>query len=376
VKSNIADKTLFTPLPSAGTNEVFFQGRKLVHYSGCDYFRLSLDARLAAAAKKSLAETGLNVAASRLTTGDRAIYHELENRLQKFFRCEAALILSDGYLAPLAAAQAFAGEFTHAFMDERAHGALVDAANLLGCPVQKFSHRDPADLGKKISRGGKNFRPVVLTDGMFSADGSIAPLRAYLKLLPRDGRILLDDAHGVGLLGANGRGTVELENTGYERVIQCGTLSKAFGAFGGIVLSTRAVREKILARSRSFVGATPLPPPLAGAGVAAVKILTAEKSRRKRVQANTHWLRSALQKGGWKISETPGPIVRLPDLAPVEESQLKPILLAAGIYPPFLKYGATAKGYFRFVISSEHTPEQLKNLAGVLAGFISTIEVG
>ncbi|HTB85460.1 MAG TPA: pyridoxal phosphate-dependent aminotransferase family protein [Candidatus Sulfotelmatobacter sp.] len=372
MKSNIADKTLFTPLPSAGTNEVFFQGRKLVHYSGCDYFRLSLDARLAAAAKKSLAETGLNVAASRLTTGDRAIYHELENRLQKFFRCEAALILSDGYLAPLAAAQAFAGEFTHAFMDERAHGALVDAANLLGCPVQKFSHRDPADLGKKISRGGKNFRPVVLTDGMFSADGSIAPLRAYLKLLPRDGRILLDDAHGVGLLGANGRGTVELENTGYERVIQCGTLSKAFGAFGGIVLSSGAVREKILARSRSFVGATPLPPPLAGAGVAAVKILTAEKSRRKRVQANTHWLRSALQKGGWKISETPGPIVRLPDLTPVEESQLKQILLAAGIYPPFLKYGAAAKGYFRFVVSSEHTPEQLKNLAGVLAGFIST----
>jgi len=372
VKSKISGKLLFTPLPSAGTNEVLFQGRKLVHYSGCDYFRLSQDARLAAAAKKALAETGLNVAASRLTTGDRAIYHELEDRLKKFFRCEAAIVLSDGYLAPLAAAQAHAGEFSHAFMDERAHGALLDAANLLGCPVQKFSHRDPVDLGKKISRGGKNFRPVILTDGLFSADGSIAPLRAYLKLLPRGGMILLDDAHGVGLLGANGRGTVELENTGHERVIQCGTLSKAFGAFGGIVLSSGAVREKIQARSRSFVGATPLPPPLAGAGVAAVKILSAEKSRRKRVQANTHWLRSVLQKGGWKISETPGPIVRLPDLSPVEESQLKQTLLAAGIYPPFLKYGAAAKGYFRFVISSEHTPEQLKNLAGVIAGFIST----
>jgi 7-keto-8-aminopelargonate synthetase-like enzyme len=109
---------------------------------------------------------------------------------------------------------------------------------------------------------------------------------------------------------------------------------------------------------------------LAGAGVAAVKILTVEKSRRKRVQANTRWLRSVLQKSGWKISDTPGPIVRLPDLSPVEESQLKQILLAAGIYPPFLKYGAAARGYFRFVISSEHTPAQLKKLAGTLTGFL------
>jgi 8-amino-7-oxononanoate synthase len=370
LKANISRKTSFTPLPSAGTNEVWFQGRKLVHFSGCDYFRLSRDPRVTAAAKKTLAQTGLNAAASRLTTGDRAVYHELEAALQKFFRCEAAIILSDGYLAPQAAAQAFAGEFSHAFMDERAHGALQDASNLLGCPVRKFSHRDPADLEKKISRGGKNFRPIVLTDGMFSADGSIAPLRAYLKLLPRDGMILVDDAHGVGLLGANGRGTIELENAGRERVVQCGVLSKAFGVFGGIVLASDAVREKILARSRSFVGATPLPPPLAGAAVAAVKILSSDKSRRKRLHANTLWLRNALQKTGWKISETPGPIVRLPDLAPAEEARLKKVLLAAGIYPPYLKYGAAAKGYFRFIISSEHTPAQLNKLAGALAGFI------
>jgi 7-keto-8-aminopelargonate synthetase-like enzyme len=365
-------KISFIPLETAGVSEVLFRGRKLVHFSGCDYFRLSHDPRLAAAAKKSLDDTGLNVAASRLTTGDRAVYHELEAALQKFFRCEAALVLSDGYRAPLAVAQAFAGEFTRAFVDELAHGSSLDAAQMLGCPVVKYPHRDLAALKKLLARGGKKFRPVVLTDGMFSADGSIAPLREYLKILPRDGMMLVDDAHGVGLLGSDGRGTVELENVGREKIIQCGTLSKAFGAFGGIVLSSRAVRGKIMARSRSYAGATPLPPPLAGAAIAAVRILTAEKSRRKNIFLNTAWLRTELKNSGWKISETAGPIVRLPDLDPAEELRLKKRLLAAGIYPPYLKYGAAVRGSFRFVISSGHTRAQLQNLASTLRKFIAT----
>jgi 8-amino-7-oxononanoate synthase len=362
----------FVPLESAGMNEIFFRGRKLIHFSGCDYFRLSQNTHVVAAAKKTLAQAGLNVAASRLTTGDRAVYHELEAALQNFFRSEAALVLSDGYLAPLAVAQALTNDFSHVYIDEFAHGALLDAAKMFGCPVQNFWHRDAADLQKKLSRGGKNFRPMVLTDGMFSSDGSVAPLRAYLKILPRNGMILVDDAHGVGLLGANGRGTVELENVSRERVILCGTLSKAFGAFGGMVLSPKKIREQILSRSRSFVGATPLPPPLAGAAIAAVKILSSEKLRRQKMFRNTAWLRSELKNAGWKISDTAGPIVRLPDLDPSDDLRLKKMLLAAGIYPPFLQYGAATKGYFRFVISSEHTKGQLENLASVLQKFIST----
>ncbi len=360
---------MIEPLELVGLNEVRWRGRTLAQFSGCDYFRLARDSRLAVAAKKSLAETGLNVSASRLTTGDRVIYHQLETALAKFFRAEAALVLSDGYLAPLAVAQAFAGEFSHAFVDELAHGALLDAAKMLGCPVKKFPHRDAAALEKFFARGGKNFRPIILTDGMFSADGAVAPLRAYLRILPRGGVILVDDAHGGGVLGAHGRGTLEFENVSRERVIQCGTLSKAFGAFGGVVLGARALRKKILARSRSFGGATPLPPPLAGAALAALKILSADRSRRRKLSANAAWLRQQLNKAGWNIPETPGPIVRLPVLKAAEELRLKKRLLAAGIYPPFLKYGAATHGTFRFVVSSEHTRVQLQLLAGVMKKF-------
>jgi 7-keto-8-aminopelargonate synthetase-like enzyme len=360
------------PLPYAGVNEVRFRNRTLVHFSGCDYFRLARDERLAAAARRTLAETGLNVSASRLTTGNRAVYLQLEAALVKFFGAEAALVLPDGYLAPLATAQALAGEFTHALIDERSHGALLDAARMLDCPVKKFPHRDAVVLKTLLGKCGRQARPIVLTDGLFSLDGAVAPLRAYLKILPRNGMILVDDAHGAGVMGKTGKGTPEHEGVGRERIIQCVTLSKAFGAFGGAVLSSRAVQAQIMARSRSFMGTTPLPPPLAGAALAALKILGRDTARRKRLFANLAWLRAQLRAAGWAIAETPGPLVRLPDLNDTDGARLKTALLAAGIYPPFLKYGAVPQGIFRFVISSEHTRAQLKQLAEALADFIST----
>ncbi|HEV2693971.1 MAG TPA: aminotransferase class I/II-fold pyridoxal phosphate-dependent enzyme, partial [Verrucomicrobiae bacterium] len=320
------------PLPFAGENEVRFRGRTLVHFSGCDYFRLARDPRLAAAAKKTLADTGLNVSASRLTTGNRTIYLELEAALAKFFRSEAALLLSDGYLAPLATAQALAGRFTHAFIDERSHNALIDAARMLDCPVKKFPHRDPVALKKLLARCGRSARPIILTDGMFSYDGTVAPLRAYLKILPRIGMILVDDAHGAGVVGKTGQGSLEHEGVNRGRIIQCGTLSKAFGAFGGVVLCSDSVRELIMGHSRSFVGTTPLPPPLAGAGLASLKILGRDTARRKRLFANLSWIRNRLRAAGWEIAETPGAVVRLPDLSDSEGARLKKHLLAAGIY--------------------------------------------
>ena len=355
------------PLAFIGANTVRFRGRRLLYFSGCDFFRLARDPRLATAAQQSLAAAGLNVAASRFTTGNHEIYARLESGLAAFFAAESALLLPDGYLAPLAAATALAGEFSHALIDEAAHGALVDAARLLGCPVQKFPHRDVAGLKKILQQCGQNARPILLTDGVFSYDGTVAPLRDYLKMLPRRGQVLVDDAYGAGILGATGQGTLEFENVGRRRVIQCATLSKAFGVYGGVVLSSRALRGTIIRRSRVFVGTTPLPPPLAGAAVAALNILATEPERRKKLFVNVGFVRTQLRAAGWDISETPGPIVRLPVLSAARERKLKQRLFAAGIYPPYLRYGNLAHGTFRFIISSEHTAAHLKTLCAVLA---------
>src|SRR5208282_2737960 len=204
------------PLQPLDRNFVRWRGRKLVYFSGCDYFRL---ARHAAAA--GLKRFGLNVAASRLTTGHHKIYEILERQLADFFDVEDALLLSSGYLTGIVAAQALAGDFSQALVDERAHPALLDAANQLDCPILKFKHRDADDFARAVARCGRGGRLVVLTDGMFSHDGSVAPLKAYLKILPRDGLILVDDAHGAGVLGKTGKGTPEFEKVSRRQIIQC-----------------------------------------------------------------------------------------------------------------------------------------------------------
>jgi glycine C-acetyltransferase len=232
----------------------------------------------------------------------------------------------------------------------------------------KFKHLDAEDLARVIARCGKGARPIVLTDGMFSHDGSTAPLKAYVKLLPRDGMILVDDAHGAGVLGKNGRGTPEFEGMNRKQIIQCVTLSKAFGVYGGAILGTRKLREKILERSRSFVGSTPFPLPLANAALQSVKILKARGvGFRQRLNKNADYVKGALRKAGLQIPETPGPIIPLVPKDVAQTTSLKRQLLAAGIYPPFLKYpNGHANGYFRFVISSEHSREQLDKLIKVL----------
>jgi len=255
-------------------------------------------------------------------------------------------------------------------VDELSHSALMDAVQMLACRVKSFPHKDASGLARMVAKLPRGSRPILFTDGMFSPDGSVAPLADYLKILPPNGMILVDEAHGAGVLGAKGRGTIEHSGVNRSRIIQCATLSKAFGAYGGVILGTHALRKKILARSRMFAGSTPLPPPLAGAALAAIKILADEPNRRERLFRNLAYVRAQLRQSGWEIAETPGPIVRLPHMNSAAANDLKKRLVAAGIYPPFLKYGkASAAGVFRFVISSEHTKQHLEKLARVLGEF-------
>jgi 7-keto-8-aminopelargonate synthetase-like enzyme len=206
---------------------------------------------------------------------------------------------------------------------------------------------------------------------MFSHNGSAAPLKAYLKFLPRDGMILVDDAHGAGVLGKSGRGTPEHEGVSRRQIIQCVTLSKAFGVYGGAVLGTRDLREKILNRSHAFVGSTPLPMPLANAALTSLKIFRSRGAGlRARLNGNANYVKTALEQAGFKMPAMPGPIIPVHAKDERESLALKKHLLAAGILPPFLKYpGGDANGYFRFVISSEHNRAQLDILVKALRSF-------
>jgi 7-keto-8-aminopelargonate synthetase-like enzyme len=345
---------------------VRYQGRKLSYFAGCDYFRLASHPEVLKAASQGLKKYGINVAASRMTTGNHELYEHLEKSLVNFFGAETATLASNGYSPNLMVAQALAGEFSHALIDERAHGCLLDASRLLDCPVLKFKHCDLDDLARVLKRLGHT-KPIVLTDGMFSHNGSIAPIREYLRILPPGGAVLLDDAHGAGTLGKTGRGTPEVAGVSGRRVIQTITLSKAFGVYGGVVLGPSKLRAAIIARSRIFVGNTPLPLPLANAAIKSISVLKSDRGLRKRLNANAAYIKGELLRRGLPVPENPSPIISLIPATPGETNQLKRRLLAANIYPSFIKYpGGPENGYFRFVISSEHTRAQLDALLKAL----------
>jgi 7-keto-8-aminopelargonate synthetase-like enzyme len=355
------------PLQQVDRTFVHYGKRKLSYFSGCDYFRLSSHPEVLRSIVEGLKRFGLTVAASRLTTGNHRVYRQLERSLANFFDVEDALLLSGGYLTILVAAQSLARQFSHALVDERAHPAVQDAADLLDCPRLTFKHRDVDDFARAVARCGRGARPIALTDGMFSHDGSIAPLKACLKVLPQDGWILVDDAHAAGTLGKTGKGSLELEGVDRHRIVQCIALSKAFGAYGGAILGSRTLRERILDRSRMFRTSTPLALPLANAALTAIHILKSDRSLRRRLNENAARVKSALGDARRRLPETPSPIIPFYCDGERENARVKKRLLAAGIYPPFLKYpGGPEEGYFRFVISSEHSRQQLDRLIDVL----------
>ena len=355
------------PLQQVERTFVRFRGRKLSYFSGCDYFRLASHPEVIAALKEGVEKFGLNVAASRLTTGNHVLYQRLEEKLAAFFGAESALLVSGGYVTNLIVAQALAGSFSHAIVDEKAHPSLWDAARALDCPVVKFRHRDAAELEQVVRRCGPGARLMLLTDGMFAHDGSVAPLARYLEILPKDALIVVDDAHGAGVIGKIGKGSIEHECVRRTQIIQTITLSKAFGTYGGAILASESLRRRIVDKSRMFLGSTPLPLPLANAAIKSVQILKSDRSLRKRLIANVKLVKEALRAAG-KLSEiTPSPIVPVVSRSAKDATLMRLGLLKAGIYPPFVKYATgPANGYFRFVMSSEHSRKQLQRLLQIL----------
>jgi 7-keto-8-aminopelargonate synthetase-like enzyme len=359
------------PLQQVNRTYVRVRGRQLTYFSGCDYFRLASHPRLLAAASRGLRHLGLNVAASRVTTGNHSVYVELESALARFFEAEAALLVPTGYLTGMIVAQVLAGSVSHALVDDQAHAALHDAARFLDCPVLQFESCNVQALALKAHRCGPGARILLLTDGMFARDGVAAPLGRYLEVLPKDAWLLVDDAHGAGVLGPNGRGTLEHTGVNRSRIIQTITLSKAFGAYGGAILGTSALRRRMIQDSRLFIGSTPLPPPLANAGLEAVRLMSTHgPGLRAALIRNASFVKDGLRRAGVPVPEFPGPILRVVPRNKTETERLSKMLLRANIYPPLTRYlRKSGNGYYRFVISSEHSPRQLESLLRVLVRF-------
>jgi 8-amino-7-oxononanoate synthase len=332
-----------------------WRGRRLTYFGGSDYFRYSWHSKVRAAVCSSIKEYGFSVAASRITTGDHPLYRVLERELEKFFGFEAALLTGTGYAAPGTALQGLSDQVTGVLLDERAHSCLSDAAILADRPVVRFRHHDSRSLALALRRFGRNPRCVVLAEGLSPLFGDIAPLHEYLTVLPRDTWLLIDDAHGVGVLGRHGRGALEHLGLKDPRIILTCTFSKAFGTYGGAILASRRVRNWITARSRSYAGSTPLPLPLAAAVRAALQLIRTGDERRERLEQNIRVVKRTLKPIGLGPEEKPGPMFSLAPRSERSRKRLQGWLLEAGLHPPLIRYAHGPSGeFFRFALSSEH----------------------
>jgi 7-keto-8-aminopelargonate synthetase-like enzyme len=353
------------PLQQIDRTYVRYKSKKLSYFAGCDYFRLSWHPTVQHAAAAGLKHYGLSVSASRLTTGNHAIFAAVERALVDFFDADAALLVSNGYNSNGIAAQALCDEVSHVLIDEKAHVSLHDAARQFTCPIIPFATRNAQDLKRKLPRSAK--RIALLTDGMFAHDGCIAPLEQYAKVLPKTAVMLVDDAHAAGVLGRTGKGTIEETGVSRARIIQTITLSKAFGAYGGAILCTPKLREKMIQKSGMFAGSTPVPLPLANAALAGIAILKRDKGLRRRLLANTQFVKTALAQHHPTIIDSPAPIITLVPPTAEQAAATCKRLIAHKVFPSFIQYpGGPPNGYFRFVISSEHTNNQLFDLVCAL----------
>ncbi|MBG89245.1 MAG: hypothetical protein CMO80_20445 [Verrucomicrobiales bacterium] len=342
------------PLTRSSATTVKWKGREWLYFGGCDYLGMSWNKRVRSTLIRGLNAGGASASASRTTTGNNPAYPRLEEKLADFFQVQSATLVPTGYLTNLAAMQAL--DVPRVALDERAHPSLVDATRVLGVPTVRFKSADVTGLERKL-RG----RPaLVATDGVFAPDGAISPIAKYLQVMPGGSWLLVDDAHGAGVLGANGRGTVEYAGAKMNRVIQTITFSKAFGVAGGAVLAARKVRKNMMERTGVVIASTPIAPYQAKAIEVSVDLIRRGACRRK-LKRNCEFLGSLIGE------ELPFPIINRSFESLHEVNRLKESLQKNGIHPPFINYpGGARGGFFRFAISAEHTRVDLKALANSL----------
>jgi 8-amino-7-oxononanoate synthase len=344
-------------------------GRTLVDFSSNDYLGLAHHPALAAAMSECAARTGAGSAASHLVTGHGAEHERLEAELAAFTGRERALLFSSGYLANLAAVGAFAARGEQVLLDRLSHASLIDGARLSGADVRRYRHAD-AGAAARLLEAAAGRTTLLATDGVFSMDGDTAPLPELARLARGAAAwLLVDDAHGLGVLGPGGRGTLEQYGLGSDAVpLLMGTLGKAFGSFGAFIAGDTALIELLLQKARSYIYTTALPQPVAAATRAALALAQQESWRRERVLALTARFRRQAAAAGVPLGGSATPIqpVVLGGAAAALEAQRA--LEAAGFWvvairPPTVPRGAAR---LRVTLSAAHTEAEVDALTAAL----------
>jgi len=350
-----------------------FDGREVINLASNNYLGLTSHKALRKAAVEAVRQLGVGAGAVRTIAGTMKLHMDLEEQIAKFKHTEACVVFQSGFTANAGTVSAVLGKDDLIISDELNHASIIDGARLSKATIKVFKHKDTADC-ERILQDNAAFpgKKLIISDGVFSMDGDIAPLPALCDLAEKYGCIMMvDDAHSSGVLGRSGRGTVDHFDCHGRVHIQVGTLSKAIGSMGGYVCGSRDLIDFLYLRARPFLFSTSHPPATAAACQAAFTLLDSPEGEKlvKKLWANTKFFKRELQKRSFefKASETPIIPIHVGDAAKAFEFSRK--LFAAGVFAPAVGYPTVAEGKARLraIVSAAHKREYLLKAADILA---------
>ncbi|MFA4925877.1 MAG: aminotransferase class I/II-fold pyridoxal phosphate-dependent enzyme [Candidatus Aminicenantales bacterium] len=359
----------FTPISEAIGNKVKVHGREMILIGSNNYLGLIDHPKVKEAAKEAIDRYGVATCGSRFLTGTIDLHEKLEDRLAKFMNKEAALSFSTGYQTNLGIISSVAGKNDYVITDRMDHASIIDACRLSFAEVKKFKHNDMKDLEKVLSELPPDKGKMIVVDGVFSMEGDLADLPGIIKLAKKyKARVMVDEAHGIGVLGEHGRGTVEHFGLENEVDLIMGTFSKSLVSIGGFVVGEKKVVNYIKHTARSLIFSAASTPASVAAVLAALEIIETEPERRERLWQITHFMKNSFQKMGYNTGTSQTPIIPIhigdDDLA----FALWKGIREEGIFTTPVIYPAVPQGQalVRTSYSANHTDEELHQ---VLAAF-------
>jgi glycine C-acetyltransferase len=346
-----------------------FDGKDVINLSSNNYLGLTTHPKLREAAVRAVKELGAGSGSVRTIAGTMELHMELERRIAAFKKTEASVVFQSGFAANAGTVAAVLGKEDMILSDELNHASIIDGARLSRATIRVFPHRDVDALRKLLEETSAVKRRLVITDGVFSMDGDIAPMPAITALAREHGAIMMvDDAHASGVLGKAGRGTVDHFGLHGQVDIQVGTLSKAIGVLGGYVCGTKTLIEYLYHRARPFLFSTSHPPAVAAACLAAFDVLESEPELIDRLWANTERFRKGLGRIGFDTGASETPIT--PILVGEAEMAMKfsDRLFERGVFAQGIGFPTVAKGRARLraIVTATHTPEELDRALSTL----------
>jgi glycine C-acetyltransferase/8-amino-7-oxononanoate synthase len=356
-------------IASATGPTVILEGREVILLSSNNYLGLATHPTVVEAAITATRRYGAGSGAARLVCGTLTPHEALETALARFKGTEAALTFAAGYLANIGVIPALIGKDGLILADRLCHASLIDGCRLSGATFRVYHHRDMNHLEQLLARRTSGKPTLIVTDGIFSMDGDIAPMKDIAQLAERYGAtIYVDDAHGTGILGPTGRGT--LEHCGVESRVpyHMGTLSKAIGSAGGYLAGSAAFIAYLVNTCRAFTYTTAPPPATVAAATAAIQVIEQEPDRRARLWQNRERLAQGLTRLGFRLAASESPILPIIVGDPDRAMNLAQALIDQGVYAPAIRPPTVppATSRIRLTITADHTDEQIDQaLAGL-----------